>query len=65
MRCLPDCGAEARMAVPLLQTFSVEEEDSGRSLRPRGASMAGPPTGRLAPASTSVLPHGEDTVQIA
>lgn len=53
------------MAVPLLQTFSVEEEDSGRSLRPRGASMAGPPTGRLAPASTSVLPHGEDTVQIA
>lgn len=53
------------MAVPLLQTFSVEEEDSGRSLRPRGTSMAGPPTGRLAPASTSALPHGEDTVQIA
>ena len=58
---LPGCGAEARTTVPRLQALSMEEEDSGRSLRPgRGggwASIAGSPTGewhRPAPPSLHV-----------
>lgn len=65
---LPGCGAEVRTTVPHLQALSMEEEDSGRSLRlgwgGGWASLAGSPRGEWhRPAPPSL--HVGKTVQIA